>query len=175
MNLLGFQGGADHPVQTGILGGLGVVHDHLVNGLVNEQVPLHGLLIGGGQLGHGDEQRPGAVRPGQTLQGGAHHGGGTRGVKIRNVHIQLTQHRHGLLHGVGDVVELQIQENLMASGLQLPDNAGALGIVQLHADFHEGLAPGELVQEGKGCLRAGKIAGYDYVLTHLLYASYNLT
>ena len=45
------QGGADHAVQPCILGGLGVVHDHPVHGLMDHQVPLHGLLIGGGQLG----------------------------------------------------------------------------------------------------------------------------
>ena len=46
---------------------------------------------------------------------------------------------HGLFHGVGDVVQLQIQEDLVAPGLDLPDDGRAFGVEQLHADLHEGL------------------------------------
>ena len=117
-------------------------------------------------MGHGNQQGTGAVGPGQTFQSGLHHGGGTRGVEVGDVHIQIAQHCHGLLDGVGNVVKLQIEENFMAPGLDFPHDAGAFGIVQLHADFHKGLAPGELVQKCKGSLGRGKIAGYDNVLTH---------
>lgn len=40
-------------------------------------------------------------------------------------------------------MELQIQENFVAPGLDLPDNLGTLGIVQLHADFHKGFFTGK--------------------------------
>ena len=56
MHLPRFQRRADHAVQTRVFRGLGVVHDHFVNGFMNEQVGLHGRLIGGGQLSHGDQQ-----------------------------------------------------------------------------------------------------------------------
>ena len=150
MHLPRFQGGADHAVQTGILRGLGVVHDHLVNGFVNEQIGFHGRLIGGGQLGHGDQQGTGAVLPGQTLQRGLHHGGGAGGMEVGDVHVQIPQNGHGLFHGVGDVVKLQVQKNLVSPGFDLPDDGGAFRIVQLHADLYEGLTAGELIQKSEG-------------------------
>ena len=119
-----------------------------------------------GELGHGDEQRAGAVGTGQSLQSGGHHGGGAGGVEVDHVHIQPGEHAHGLLHGVGNVVELQIQKDPVASGLDLPDNGGPLGIVQLHADLHKGLLPGELIEEGEGFLPVFKIQRNDYILSH---------
>ena len=84
------------------------------------------------------------------------------------IDVQVRKNSHGLLDSVGDIVELQIQEDLMTTGLDLLDNAGAFCIIQLHADLQEGLAVTscELVQECKGCLRRGKITCYNYVLTH---------
>ena len=152
MHLPRFQRRADHAVQTRVFRGLGVVHDHFVNGFMNEQVGLHGRLIGGGQLGHGDQQGTGAVLPGQPFQRGLHHGGGTGGVEVGDVHVQIPQDGHGFFHGVGDVVELQVQKNLVPSGFDLPDDGGAFRVVQLHADLHEGLPAGEFVKKSEGRL-----------------------
>ena len=113
-----------------------------------------------------DEQGAGAVGPGQALQGRLHHGLGAGGVEVHHVHPQAGEHRHGLLHRVGDVVELQVQENLMPPVLDLPDDGGPLGVVELHADLHKGLLPGELVQKGQGLLLAVEIQGDDHVFTH---------
>ena len=65
-------------------------------------------------------------------------------------------------------MELQVQKNLVSPGLDLPDNSGSLGVVQLHADLYEGLLlplP-EPVQEGQGLLPAVEVQCDDYVLTH---------
>ena len=89
-------------------------------------------------------------------------------MEVHHVHVQVRQDGHGLFHGVGDVVELQVQENFVPPGLDLPDDGGALGVVELHADLHEGLArlPGEAVQETEGLLPALEVQCDDYVLTH---------
>ena len=63
-------------------------------------------------------------------------------------------------------MELQVQENFVASGLDLPDNLRTFCIEKLHADFHKGLLLRELVQEGENLLPAGKIASYNYIFTH---------
>ena len=106
----------------------------------------------------------GAVGTSQALQGGPHHLRGPGGVEVHHIHIQSGEDRHGPLHGVGDVVELQVQEDLVAPGLDVPDHLGALGIEQLHADLHKGLLPGgELVQEGEGLLTGGEVQGDDDV------------
>ena len=39
---------------------------------------------------------------------------GTGGVEVDDVHVQRRQGGHGFFHGVGDVVELEIQEDLVA-------------------------------------------------------------
>ena len=142
------------------------MHNHLIQRLLNEQVALHPLLAGGGELGDSDQQGTGAVGPGEALQSRLHHGLGTGGVEVGHIHIQAGEDRHGLLHGVGDVVELQIQEDLVAAGLDLPDDGGALRVVELHADLHKGLLLGELVQKRQGLCLAVKIQRDDDVLTH---------
>ena len=87
-------------------------------------------------------------------------------MEVHQVHIQAAQDCHGLFHRVGNVVELQIQKNFVAPSLDLPDNLGTFGIVQLHADFHKGFFTGKPVQEGQGLLPASKIAGHDHIFTH---------
>ena len=42
-------------------------------------------------------------------------------------------------------MQLQIQEDLVASGPDLPHDGGAFSVKQLHADLHKGLFLGETV------------------------------
>ena len=153
-------------IKTCLFGALSIVHNHLVDGLFNEQIILHTLLVGRGELGYSNQQRTGAVLTGQALQSGAHHILGTGSMEIGDVHIQIPQNCHCLFHSVGNIVQLQIQENLMSSCFDFLHDSRTLRIVQLHTDFHKGLPTGELVQKREGLLRAGKITGYNYVLTH---------
>ena len=88
-------------------------------------------------------------KPGRTLIGSDSHtptaGGigmlafGAGGMDVHQVHIQRGQSGHSLFHGVGDIMQLQIQEDLVAPGPDLPDDGGAFGVEQLHADLHKGL------------------------------------
>ena len=89
-------------------------------------------------------------------------------MEVHHVHVQPGEDGHGLFDRVGDVVELQVQENLVAPGLDLPDDGGALGVVELHTDLHKGLfgLPREAVQEGQGGLPAVKIQRDDHIFTH---------
>ena len=66
---------------------------------------------------------------------------------------QTGQIFHGLMNGVGDVVELQVQKDLVAAVLDGADDVGAFAVEQLHADLHKGLLLLEFVQESQGiCL-----------------------
>ena len=132
-------------IQTRLRGVFGIVHHHLGKRLFDPQLPLHALLIGRGELGHGDEQRAGAAGPGEALQRGGHHGGGTGGVEVHDVHIQRRQCRHGLFHGVGNVMQLEIQKDFMSATANFPDDGRPFGVKQLHADLHKGLFLGETV------------------------------
>ena len=157
---------AHHAVQARLRGVFGIVHHHLGKRLFNPQLPLHALLIGRGQLCHGDEQRTGAVGPGETLQRGGHHGGGTGGVEVHDVHIQRGQCRHGLFHGVGNVMQLEIQKDFMSATANFPHDGGPFGVKQLHADLHKGLFLREAVQKSQCFFLAVKVQRNDNVLTH---------
>ena len=137
----------------------------LLNGVGDEQFFLHPLLGGAGQLSDGDEHGHFSLCSfGQALFGGPHHVDGAGGVHIGHVDSQLGQVAHGLVHGVGDIVELQIQEHIVAHGFQLADNVRPFAIEQLHADFHKGLFLLELAEEIKSILSGGEIAGDDHIM-----------
>ncbi len=139
MDLTRLQGGADHAVQPRAGGVFGVVHHHLLQGPVNEKLPFHPLLADGGELGDSDEQGAGTAGPGEALQGRLHHGRAPGGMEVHHIHVQPGQTGHRAFHGIGDIVELQIQKNFVAPGFDRPNNRGTLGEVELHADFHKGL------------------------------------
>ena len=162
-----FQRRADHAVQPRCLGVFGVVGHGLRHGRADQQLPMQGFLVGGGQLRHRQQDRPGAVGPGQALHGGAHHLRGARGMEVHHVHVQGAQDAHSALYGVGNVVELQIQKDLIAPRLDFPDDGRTLGIEQLHADLDPGLLPGKALQKCQRLLLRGKIAGYDDVSVHV--------
>lgn len=109
-----------------------------------------------------------AVRAGEALLGRLHHGDGARRVQVGHVHVQGGKHMHGLFHRVGDVMELQVQENPMSPGLDLPHDGRAFGVEQLHADFQKGFALLVLkeVEEPEGVFRRLEVAGYDYIVLH---------
>ena len=127
---------------------------------------LHALLAGGGELRDGDEHRTRAVRAGETLKRGAHHGARTRGVEVDHVHIEGGEHGHRFFHGVGDIVQLEIEEDLMAARLDLAHDGRAFGVEELHANLHKGLFAGEAIKKCEGLFLAVKIQCDDNVLTH---------
>ena len=161
-----FQRRADDAVKTGSFCVFRVLHHDLCQRLFDEQLALHARLVDGGQLRDRDEKRPRAVRAGQAFDGGLHHVNAARGVQIADVHVQTGQNRHRLFDGVGDVVQLEIQKNLVAARLDGADDRRALSVEQLHADLHERLFPGEAVEETESILRAFKVTRDDNVFSH---------
>ena len=168
MDLARLQGRAHYPVQPGRRGVAGIGEDHVLQGLVDEQLFGQGRLVGAGELSDGDEQRSCPVGTGEPLQGRRHHGPGAGGVEIHKIHVQAGEHPHGLFHGVGNVVQLQIQEDPVPPGLDLAYDLGTDRIEEFHADLHKGLFSAEAVQKCKGLRGVGKIAGDDDVFSHVL-------
>ena len=166
MDAAGFKRGADHAVEPGESCIFGVVDDHFLKGAVDADLFLHALLAGGGELRDGDEERARTVRAGEPLKRGAHHGARTRGVEVDHVHIEGGEHGHRFFHGVGDIVQLEIEEDLMAARLDLAHDGRAFSVEELHADLHKGLFAGEAVKKCEGLFLAVKIQCDDNVLTH---------
>ena len=63
-------------------------------------------------------------------------------------------------------MQLQIQEDLVAPGPDLPDDGGAFGVEQFHADLHKGLFLCEAVQKCQCLFLAVKVQRNDNVFTH---------
>ena len=166
MDLAGLQRRADHAVKPCQLCIFGVVDDDVGKRLADPDLLLHALLAGGGELGHGDEQRARAVRAGETLQRRRHHGARACRVQVHHVHVERRQHRHCLFDGVGNVVQLQIEEDLVASCLDVTDDLRSLRIKKLHADLDERLFSGEAVEKRERFLPSVKVQCDDDVFTH---------
>ena len=152
MHLPRLKRGADHAVKSGCRGVAGVGDDDLVDGPWDEELLLHALLVRAGQLRHRDQQRPASVRPGQALQRRLHHGPGARGVQVHDVRPKAGEHAHGLLHGVRDVVQLQVQKHPVPARFELPDDLRSGGVIELHPDLDEGPLVPELLKKGHGLL-----------------------
>ena len=63
-------------------------------------------------------------------------------------------------------MQLEIEEDLVAAGLDLAHDRGAFGVEKLHADLHKGLFAGEVIEKRERFFLAVKIQRNDNVLTH---------
>ena len=63
-------------------------------------------------------------------------------------------------------MQLEIQEDLVAPCPDLPDDGGAFGVEQLHADLHKWLFLCEAVQKCQCFFLAVKVQRNDNVFTH---------
>ncbi len=143
------------------------MHYGVVYARIDKQLAAHSLLARRGQLRHGDQQRASAVGTREALQGGFHHIDGARSVKIAHIHIQMGQDSHRFLHRIGNIVQLEVEENLVSARLDLAHDRRALGIIKFHADLYERFAIGEFVEERQRRRRAAEIACDYYIsMTH---------
>lgn len=89
---------------------------------------------------------------------------------VAHIHVQPRQYGHRFLHRIGNVVQLEVEENLVPPALDLTHDFRPFGIEQLHADLEERfacLAP-EQVEEFEGIFRRLEVAGDNYVMLHIV-------
>ena len=94
----------------------------------------------------------------------AHHVYRAGGMDIGHIDPQPCKVAHGLVYGVGDIMELKIQENIVPPVLYGLYNIGAFAVKKLHAYFDKGLFLLELAEEIKRILSGGEIAGDDHIM-----------
>ena len=58
---------------------------------------------------------------------------------VYHIYVQLGQLAHGAVDGVGDIVELQIEKDLVAAGFDLPHDGRAAAVKNFHTDLDERL------------------------------------
>ena len=97
------------------------------------------LAIEAGQHGHGKDERPGQRerlgRFPRAVGRRAHHGPAARGVHVEHEDAEPHRFAGGSLHGIRDVVELEVEEDLAPALSHRLDRGGADGGEELRADL----------------------------------------
>ena len=90
---------------------------------------------------------------------------------VHHVDIKSREHFHCFADCVGDIVELEVKEYLMAAAFDFFHNLVAGSVIELHSNLEIGLAGlvVEFVKEAECLLGVGEIAGYDYVSVHIFF------
>ena len=74
----------------------------------------------------------------------------------------------GLGDGVGDVVQLEVEEDVEAHAGDLAHVIGAVGGEHLQADFHPAELAAQLAEYGRGFFARGNIEGQNQITGHIL-------
>ena len=87
---------------------------------------------------------------------------------VAHIDVQTRQHGHRLPHGVGNVVQFEVEENPVAPALDFTHDGRAFGIEKLHADLEErfALLVPKQVEELESVFRRLEVAGDNYVVLH---------
>ena len=91
---------------------------------------------------------------------GGHHGGAAAGVDGEEGGSGLGGGADGAGYGVGDVVELEVEEDVEAAVAELVDDAVAGGVVELHADLEPLAGFAEAVDQIERLLFVGEVECY---------------
>jgi len=145
-------------------GGVGEAQDLVFRGVVDADGGELELIHAGedgdgeelGRVGHG----------GGGFSSGFEHGGATGGVDGEELGAEGGDGADGARNGVGDVVELEVEEDGVAAMAEFPDEGGAFGDEELKADLEPVAEVVELTGEGEGGRGTGVIEGDDEAGIH---------
>jgi len=74
----------------------------------------------------------------QTFGGGFHHSPSSCGVDIDHIHTKPSDNLHSTADGIGNIVQLEVEKNVVSTPLYLLHEAVSFGIEKLHTDLYEG-------------------------------------
>jgi hypothetical protein len=158
---------AGHEAGDARLGGGFCEAEDLVFGRVVDANGGELELIHAGEDGDGEQLgRVGAG--GSGFGGGFEHGGSTGGVDGEELRAEGGDGANGSRDGVGDVVELEVEEDGEVAAAELADDGGAFGDEELESDFEAAAEALELAGEGEGRGGAGVVEGDDEAGIHRL-------
>jgi len=120
-----------------------------------------------GEDGHSKQARRGRIF-GRSLGGGAEHRFASAGVKGEQASAYIGDRADGSGDGVGDVVELQVEEDLESAVTQGLDQRVASGAVKLEADLHPATTAFEPVDEVESLASSLEVEGYGELLFRLV-------
>ncbi|MNR17091.1 hypothetical protein D3C85_1337330 [compost metagenome] len=131
---LGFQGRAHQAVHPGLFRQSGQAQ-HLLLWLDVQADPGQVLTLHAGQHGHTDQQRLWTVALVQHFTAGRHHAQAAGAVHVDHPHAHFRSRLDGHRGGVGNVVELEVQEHFKTLVAQGPDDFRSTAGKQLFTDF----------------------------------------
>src|SRR6185312_7045602 len=108
---------------------------------------------------HGNREQARGTGGSRGFSSGGHHDWATGGVKCEKGSSSLRGGADGSGHGVGDVVELEIEEDVEAAVAERLDESVAGGVVKLHAYLEPSAAAGELVYKIEGGFGGREVEG----------------
>ncbi|ROL82053.1 hypothetical protein BLX41_03550 [Pseudomonas protegens] len=157
---LGLQGRAHQAVHAGLLRKGGQAQDLLL-GLDVQADAGQIFTFHAGEHGDADQQRFGTCTLIQHLAAGCHHAQAAGAMHVDHPHAHFcgSLDRHG--GGVGNVVELQVQEHFETLVAKGPDNLGGTAGEQLLADFDPAQFRVQLIGQFQCGVTGGEIQGDD--------------
>lgn len=160
-----FEGRADEAAQAGGDGEVGEAVD-LKGGGGGHADGGEGGVVHGGEHGDAEEEEVGV---GGLLggAGGGHHLGSAGGMKGEHFDGERSEGLDGLGDGVGDVVEFEVEEDVVAVIGDLAEVVGAVGGEHLQADLDPTEGALELAQEGGGGGAVGEVEGENEFAGHV--------
>ena len=148
-------GRADDAIQTRFTGQTRESQD-LRGGCVGNPNAGELRLIHAGQDGDGD-QAGAARRLARGFSGCLQHGFAARGMHCEEGRTGVCQGAHRARHGIGNVVQFQVEEDAQITRGELLNDAWAGGQVKLKPDLDPAALPFEAIQQGKRVARGGQI------------------
>ena len=121
--------------------------------------------IGGSQHGDAEQEQVGIG----LLLGrgrGAHHLAATRGVQREHLDGERAEGLDGLGDGVGDVVQLQVEEDVEAQVGDLAHVVRPVGGEHLEAELHPAEIAAQLAENGRGFFTRWNVEGQDQITGH---------
>lgn len=159
------EGGADEAAQAGGDGEVGEAVD-LNGGGGGHADGGKGGIVHGGEHGDAEEEEVGV---GGLLSGagGGHHLGSAGGVERKHFDGKRGEGLDGLGDSVGDIVEFEVEEDVVAVIGDLTEVVGAIGGEQLQADLDPAEGARELAQERGGGGAVGEVEGENEFAGHV--------
>ena len=121
--------------------------------------------------GHRDHERArnaeGMGGLGRAVGGRAHHGPASRGMDIEHEDAEPHRFPRRPLHGIGNVVELEIEEDLTATLAHRFHGGRAEGGEELGADLEAGDLAGEGIDESHRAIDGIHVEGHDQTVLRI--------
>ena len=87
-------------------------------------------------------------------------------MEVAHIHVEVRKYSHCFFNGSGNIVELEVKEDLMTSCFDFTNDRGTFRIEKFHTDLYVRLSAREFIKKIVCSLCACKVASNDNVFSH---------